>query len=123
MIKSKVRVENIEGLDAQIDEVIRAIEGNLDIVAEDVKTEAQSTSMFADKTGNLRKSIGKRKSKFENGGYIVYARAPHAHLIEYGHYLIAWGHSTGRRVAARPFMRKAVERGISKAVQVFRSSK
>lgn len=120
MIKTGVRVDNIAGLDTQLAEVIAAIESNLEIVAADVEAEAKNTSAFSDKTGNLRKSIKKRKSKFENGGFIVMAKAPHAHLIEFGHVMIAWGHPIGRRVPAHPFLRPAVEKGISKAVSLFR---
>ena len=126
MIKAKVRVEDIEGLDAQFEDVIKAIEHNLSDVADIVKAEAQATSAFIDRTGNLRKSIKKIKSKFENGGFIVSAsgkgtsKGYHAANVEYGHVLIAWGHSTGKRVAPRPFMRPALEQGIKKAVELFK---
>ena len=46
----------------------------------------------------------------------------HAHLLEFGHKLIAWGRETGKRVAPRPFMRPAMEasRGQIKAAQELR---
>lgn len=123
MIKVGVRVDNIAGFDAQFEEVVRAIEANVEQVAADVEAEARITSEFSDKTGALRKSIGKRKSRKSEGAYQVFAKAPHAHLVEYGHVLIAWGHPTGKRVAPRPFMRRALESGIKTAVQLFRVKK
>lgn len=33
----------------------------------------------------------------------------HAHLIEYGHKLIAWGNDTGRRTTKNPFMRRSFD--------------
>jgi hypothetical protein len=38
--------------------------------------------------GLLVKSVRARPSKFEAGGYIVVVRAPHAHLVEYGHNIV-----------------------------------
>lgn len=113
----------MEGFDAQIDEVMEAIQANLKEVAEVVKVEAQTTSVFADKTGTLRKSIKLKKSKFEDGGYIVFTKAPHSGLVEFGHVLIAWGNNTGRRVQPYPFMRPSVDKGIRKAITLFRGNK
>jgi len=128
MIKVGVQY-NPDGLDAQFEEIVQAIEQNLDEVASTVELEAKTTSAFHDKTGNLRASIKKRKSKFENGGYIVEAsgrgksKGYHAANVEFGHVLIAWGHPTGRRVPAKPFMRPAAEKGIRKAIELFRVKK
>jgi HK97 gp10 family phage protein len=121
MIKMSVRVDNINGLDAQFGEVVAAIEANLETVAANVAANAKSSAAFADKDGNLRKSISYKKSKFENGGFIVAARAPHAHLVEFGHVMLnKFGAPTKlRRVPAHPFLRKAVEQGIKEAVRLF----
>jgi len=129
MIKIGVRVEGMEDFDAQFAEVVQAIEENLDEVANTVLTEAKNTAAFIDKTGNLRGSIKKRKSKYKDGGYIVEAggrgssKGYHAFNVEVGHVLIAWGKPTGKRVPAKPFLRPAAEKGIRKAIEIFRSGK
>ena len=123
MIKVGVRVDNIAGFDAQFEEVVKAIEANVEQTAAVVESEARITSQFSDKTGQLRRSVGKRKSRKSDGAYLVFAKAPHAHLVEYGHVMIAWGNPTGKRVAPRPFMRRALEKGIATAVQLFRVKK
>lgn len=126
MIKASVNVENIEGFDAQFKEVVKAIEHNLNEVATDVYEDAKTTAAFIDKTGNLRDSIKKKKSRYENGGYIVEAsgkgksKGYHAANVEFGHVMIAWGHPTGKRVPPHPFLRPALEQGFKKAVELFR---
>jgi hypothetical protein len=120
MLSAQVSVREIDGLEASIAEVMDAVDKNLQDVAEYVEREAQTTLAYQDKTGNLRKKTKLKVSKFEDGGYIVQARAPHAHLIEYGHVLIAWGRVTGKRVPPHPFMRPALEKGILYAIAKFR---
>lgn len=123
LARASVSVSEMQSLDATISDILQAIDENLEDVASFVENEAQTTADFADKTGTLRKRIKKKKSKFEEGGWIVVARAPHAHLVEYGHVMIAWGRVTGKRVPPHPFMRPALERGIAYAVAKFRGSK
>jgi HK97 gp10 family phage protein len=126
MNRIRVSVENIQGFDAQFLEVVAAIEGKEEVVASVIESSAKSTAAFIDRTGNLRASIKKRKSKFENGGFIVEAsgrgksKGYHAANVEFGHVMIAWGRPTGKRVPPHPFMRPAAEEGIRKAVEVFR---
>ena len=60
-------------------------------------------------TGNLRKSIRAKKSKFEDGGAIVVATAPHAFIIEYGR----------KNAPAYPYLRPALEKNINLARQQF----
>lgn len=126
MIKANVSLQNMDGFDYQLEEVVKAVEHNLNEVAEIVEQDAKSTSAFIDRTGNLRNSIKKRKSRFEDGGYIVIAsgrgkdKGYHASLVEFGHTLIAWGHPTGKRVEPKPFLRPALEQGIRKAVELFK---
>lgn len=121
MIKSSVSIKGIDGLfDAAMDEVMDAVNANLEQVADIVYQQAKATTAFHDKTGTLRRKIAKKGSRFDNGGFIVEARAPHAHLVEYGHGLIAWGNPTGKRVPAHPFLRPAKEVGLQKAIQLFR---
>lgn len=123
MLSAQVSVREIDGLEASIAEVMDAVDANLQDVAEYVENEAKTTLAYQDKTGNLRKKTKLRVSKFDDGGYIVQARAPHAHLIEYGHVLIAWGRVTGKRVPPHPFMRPALEKGILYAIAKFRQQK
>ena len=123
MISANVSLKNMDGFDAQLGEVMAAVDANLEQVAGIVLAAAKSSSAFRDKTGTLRGRISKKKSKFENGGYVVEARAPHAHLIEYGHVMIAWGHVTHKRVPAHPFMRPAKEQGLRRAIELFRSKR
>lgn len=101
-----------------------AVDALLSEVADVIRDDAKATASFIDRTGNLRKSIGKRKSKFIRGGYIVKAsgrnrgtdsaggKGFHAFLVEYGHVMVAWGRKTGRRVPPHPFMRPARAKGM-----------
>lgn len=126
MFKANVGIKNIEGFDAQFEDVFLAIDANLSEIAEHVKSEAKTTAEFIDRSKNLRNSIRKRKSRFIDGGYIVFAtgknkdeaKGYHAHLVEYGHVMLTTkGEATKLgRVPARPFMRKALESGIKKAI-------
>lgn len=120
MMSASVSVKNIEGLDLQFADVMKAIDQNLEETADIVEREAQTTAAFQDKAGKLRKAIKKKKSKFADGGYIVQARAPHAHLVEFGHVKFLWGRPTGERVPPHPYLRPALEKGIRFAVAKFR---
>lgn len=94
---------------------------------------SQATKLYAnagyrnglDKKGNAKKlwkSITQRPSSQwpsasaqARAGNIATAVGPtwpegaHAHLLEYGHKLVAWGRVTGQRVAPRPFMRPSLD--------------
>ena len=120
MIKASVRVENIEGLEGQYEDVLAAVDQNLEQVAETVETEAKNSNAFSDLTGSLRRKISKRKSRYEDGGYFVISRAPHSHLIEYGHVKILWGKPTGERVPPHAFLRPALEKGYITALRLFK---
>ena len=123
LMSASVSLKNIEGLDLQLADVMQAIDGNLEATADYVEAEAQTTAAFQDKTGKLRSKIKKQKSKFADGGWIVVARAPHAHLVEYGHVKVLWGRQTGERVPPHPFLRPALEKGIRFAVAKFKAAK
>ena len=60
--------------------IIREIMGEADKdlaeVAAAVERDARASTAFKDKTGKLRKSIKKKKSKYKDGGWIVRAKAP-----------------------------------------------
>jgi len=118
MLRADVEVRNIEGFDSQFEEVFLAVDANLSEIADTIKEEADNTTEFEDDTGDLRKGNRKRKSRYEEGGYIIYNREPHAHLVEYGHVMLT---KDGRptklgRVPPHPFMRRALEKGITKAI-------
>jgi len=119
-MKCNVRLD-LAGFDETLAEVHRVIDNNLEKVANLVETSAKTSSAFSDKTGKLRGSIKKSKSRYEDGGYIVVAKAPHSHLVEYGHVMLtAKGAPTKLgRVPAHPFMRPAKEQGIRLAMAMF----
>lgn len=122
LMSANVSLKNIEGLDLQLADVLKAIDGNLEATADYVEAEAKTTAAFKDLTKTLRSRIKKQKSKFADGGWIVVARAPHAHLVEYGHVMIAWGRPTGKRVPPHPFLRPALEKGIRYAAAKFKEA-
>ena len=122
--------ENIDdGFAAQIAANEEAIDDLLKNVATHLRDDAKRTADFIDRTGNLRKSIGMRKSKFINGGYIAKAsgrnrangatgaKGFHAWLVEFGHVKVLWGRRTNGHVAPRPFMRNATMRANAYAAQ------
>lgn len=62
------------------------------------------------KTGNLRKSVRKRRSKTDKNVIMAGAWAPHAHLIEMGHRLTTPPRGKGKvigHVAPKSFFRPA----------------
>lgn len=122
LMSANVSLKNIEGLDLQLADVLKAVDANLEATADHVEAEAKATTAFKDLTKTLRSRIKKKKSKFADGGWIVVARAPHAHLVEYGHVMIAWGRVTGKRVPPHPFMRPALEKGIRFAAAKFKEA-
>ena len=73
MIRANAKIDaNV--FDAVFSAIAADVDAGLSEVASVVLDEAKASSDFIDRTGNLRKSIRKRKSRFENGGYIVFAR-------------------------------------------------
>ena len=124
-------------------EVRAAVDRGAKKGAERIYKDAKNSTEFEDETGTLRKSIKMAKSKFKNGGHVVYADAPHAHLVEYGHEMVVGGTlpgSPGKRVAFKkarkaanpkntgkgkvvgtvppqPFMRNALKKNQAKAVK------
>ena len=120
MIQGRVSRVALADLDAALDEILVAVDADLSGIADYVEAEAKTTAQFADKTGNLRKTIKKRKSKFPEGGYIVVATAPHAHLVEFGHAMWVKGVYVKDHVKPRKFLRKAKEKGWREAIRRFR---
>lgn len=120
MIQGRVSRVALADLDAALDEILAAVDADLSGIADYVEAEAKTTAQFVDKTGNLRKTIKKRKSKFPEGGYIVVATAPHAHLVEFGHAMWVKGVYVKDHVKPRRFLRQAKEKGWREAIRRFR---
>jgi hypothetical protein len=102
--------------DAVPDFVKKYIDENAEDVAGEIEFRATGTTVFLDKTGRLRKALKARKSKYEDGGWIVGAWAPHAWVVEYGHDLI--NSYTGKKVGhvgGRSYLRKALNDSVTAA--------
>lgn len=93
-------------------EVKDHIEQNEESIARAVELKARTSTAFKDVTGTLRKRIKAKKSRYEFGGWIVEARAPHAHLVEFGH-------GGPNPAPAHPFLRPALESEITEAKAKF----
>lgn len=78
-------------------------------IAKQIARDAKATTAFKDVTGNLRKSIKAKKSKFPDGGAIVVATAPHAHLLEFG----------TSKMPKKAFLRPALDKNIAAARAMF----
>ena len=120
MIQGRVSRVALADLDAALDEILAAVDADLSGIADYVEAEAKTTARFVDRSGNLRKTIKKRKSKFPEGGYIVVATAPHAHLVEFGHASWVKGVYVKDHVKPRKFLRIAKEKGWREAIRRFR---
>ena len=94
------------------------LDENSEQIAKNIAQEAKATTAFIDRTGELRKSIKVKKSKFEDGGYIVRAggrKAKQAWLIEHGR-------SPGDNypgAPAKPFLKPALDNNINEAKRLF----
>lgn len=83
------------------------IDENMKEIAEEVATETRQRTPI--RKGLLVKSVRSRKSRFEGGGYLVVVKAPHAHLVEYGHDIVSRSGKVVGRVRAYPFLRPSVQ--------------
>lgn len=90
----------------------------LEAVAEEVKSMARASRAFEDYRRKLRPSIKVKKSKFPDGGKLVKARAPHAHLVEYGHRVVNAGGDTGKMAPEHSFLRAAKEQVEPRAEEI-----
>lgn len=112
-------------------ELAEFINDNCEVIAKKVARDARNKIHSV--TGNLRKSVRAKESKFEDGGWIVRATAPHAHLVEYGGKNVRRplrakvmkgkdGKFYGQEVApmpAKPFLRPALDENIAEAKRQF----
>ena len=86
------------------------INENAEAIAKQVAKDARASVNVI--TGNLKKGIKAKKSKFEDGGWIIKSNAPHAFIVEFGH---------GGPHPAPPhaYLRPALENNIDLARQQF----
>ena len=106
--------------------VKKATKPGLRAVAEAVAAHARASSIFIDRTGQLRKSI--RVSDPAPEAPFVEVRAgqygaaddyaPHAHLVEYGHLLTTPDGRILVRVEPRPFMQNAAKAVSERAAEI-----
>lgn len=112
---SSVRLTYMELLATDPD-VARYVGENLEELAGEIEDEAKATDFPTSKTGALKRSIKSQKSRYENGGYIVKATAPHAHLVEFGHLLVLPGGIVAGHVPAHPFLHSARNKVLRRAI-------
>ena len=91
-------------------QIAEHINENAEIIAKQVKVDAKAN--IHNVTGNLKKGIKAKKSKYEDGGWIVLSTAPHSHLVEYGH-------GGPRPAPPHPFLRPALDKNIEAARRQF----
>lgn len=95
--------EILEQYSAWADEIVDAV---ADEAAKEIK--ARAPQAYTRRTGNLDRSIKKKKSKVKRGTAVAGAFAPHAQLVEYGHDLkVTKGGEVLGHVPAHPFVRPA----------------
>ena len=91
---------------------------NAETIAKQIARDAKATTAFKDVTGELRKSIRAKKSRYPDGGWIVRAGGPKAAQA----WLIENGRSGGAGyppMPAKPFLKPAMERNIDEAKRLF----
>lgn len=129
VLESQVRV-NIDTAAAE-QMVAEFIDQNSEAIAKQIAADAKASVNVV--TGNLRRSIRAKKSKFPDGGWIVQSVAPHSFLVEFGGVNPrtpkdkkvlkgADGTFYGTEVApmpAKPFLRPALDKNIKLAREQF----
>jgi len=108
MVKSDAVVKfDFEKLDQLVAEHIN---DNAEKIAKQVGRDAMASINV--KRGDLKKGIKARRSKFDDGGWIVISTAPHSWLVEHGH---------GGPKPAPPhaFLRPALDNNIQAARDLF----
>ena len=87
--------------------IARHINENAESIAKQIAQDAQNSVGVV--TGNLKRGIRARKSRFEDGGWIVVSTAPHAFLLEFGTV----------NMSAKPYLRPALYKNIAEAKRQF----
>lgn len=99
-----VQVEfDLKEAEAMIAEYINE---NAEVIARQIVIDAKANIHNVNHV--LVKGIVAKKSKFEDGGWIVKSTKPHSHLVEYGH-------GGPRPAPPHPFLRKALDSNIEAA--------
>ncbi len=88
-------------------ELARHINENAESIAKQIAQDARNSVGVV--TGNLKKGIKARKSRYEDGGWIVLSTAPHAHLLEFGTV----------NMSPKPYLRPALYKNIAEAKRQF----
>lgn len=109
-----------------IAEIMEEVSGWADEITDAIAREAvreirRNAQQFNVLTGNLKKSIRKKKSRINRGEVIAGAMAPHAHLLEYGHLKVLWGNRTGEHVPGTHFVGKAEDAIAQRAREIAES--
>lgn len=126
-MSGEIRVDGLEHLDRKLKKLVERATGSqvekaLLKAAQPLEDEMKRTTAFSDVTGNLRGSIGtKKRKRAPDPEVTVGAKAPHAHLVEFGTRLRR--HKSGKSTGVmrkRPFMRPAYDKSKREIVDVFR---
>jgi HK97 gp10 family phage protein len=91
-------------------ELAEFINENAEAIARQIAADAKASVNVV--TGNLKKGIRAKKSKFDDGGWIVVSTAPHSWLVEYGH-------GGPHPAPPHPFLRPALDKNIDEARRLF----
>ena len=86
------------------------INDNAEKIAKKIARDARASVNVI--TGNLKKGIRAKESRFDDGGWIVVSTAPHSHLVEYGH-------GGPKPAPAHSYLRKSLFNNIEEARQIF----
>ncbi len=113
----KAHVETRMPDDIDLSAILDQVEGAEERLATVVAEEARNSTAFTDDTGKLRKSIKVEKNP-DGPGYVVSARDPKAHLIEFGHAMVTKDGRTVGHVEAKPFLGPARDKVLPMARQI-----
>lgn len=105
---------NIDYSDFNV-ELEKYLDENARDICIQIRKDAKASTAFKDITGNLRKSIKIKKSKFEGGGYLTKAGGKGAMQS----WLVEHGHGGPRPAPAHPYLRPALVRNIEYAKKKF----
>lgn len=123
----EIEIEGLKELNAKLEKLARKatgpeVERAIEKASKPLETEMKRTTAFQDDSGFLRRSIGTVKKGRGSGTVMqVGAKAPHAHLVEFGtkSRTRKSGGSTGV-MPKRPFMRPAYDKSKMEIVAIFR---
>lgn len=126
-MSGEIKVEGMAQLDRKLKKLVERatgpqVEAALLKAAVPLETAMKRTTAFADYTGYLRRSIGTKKGRRRPSPTVtVGAKAPHAHLVEFG--TAERHHKSGKSTGImpkRPFIRPAYDKSKREVVAVMR---